>query len=74
VRVDRNLKRTNLFLVRVWTEQSDDGSRKSELHGRVQRVVDGESHRFSDWQGLLDSLETMLSPSGQPGTSVESTE
>jgi hypothetical protein len=29
--------------------------------GRVQRVVDGESYSFDDWQGLAEVLSVMLS-------------
>jgi hypothetical protein len=58
-------RRTNLFLVRLWTdkendENEDDGGEKA-WHGRVQRVVDGESHRFDSLQGLVEMLRDMLS-------------
>ena len=58
-------RRTNLFLVRVWADQGSDEDENSggekEWHGRVQLVVDGESHRFDDLQGLVDMLREMLS-------------
>jgi hypothetical protein len=66
----RYLRRTDLFLVRVWRDvtrdQNDDdgsgtGGGKTEWRGKVQRVVDGESHQFDNWQGLVDSLLVMLS-------------
>ena len=66
----RHLRRTDLFLVRVWREgigdHNDDeasgtGGDTTEWRGRVQRVVDGESHEFDNWQGLVDSLLVMLS-------------
>jgi hypothetical protein len=74
----RHPKRTDLFLVRVWTERTPEGgaaqgaekasggsggsgdSDQVVYHGKVQRVVDGESHEFSSWQGLIDLLLTML--------------
>jgi hypothetical protein len=64
----RRYKRTDLFLVRVWTDYTGEGESegdgrdgdKVEWRGRVQRVVDGEAHRFSDWQGLVDTLLVML--------------
>jgi hypothetical protein len=52
------------------TEQPQDGtgdaggsggSGKTQWCGKVQRVVDGEAHQFNGWQGLVDSLLTMLS-------------
>jgi hypothetical protein len=54
-------RRTDLFLVRVWTESNKDGRGKSLYGGRVQRVVDGESRQFDDWEGLVDALLVMLS-------------
>ena len=66
----RFIRRTDLFLVRVWrevpAEQGDDevrgtGGGTTKWRGKVQRVVDGESHRFDNWQGLVDSLLVMLS-------------
>ncbi len=72
----RNLRRTNLFLVRVWTEgaatlvvaeglgdapNSSDASNQEEWAGSVQRVVDGEARQFEGWQSLVDTLLAMLS-------------
>ncbi len=54
-------RRSDLFLVRLWTEGGDDGSGKVEWHGKVQHVVDGEAHPFSGWQGLIELLLAMLS-------------
>lgn len=72
----RHLRRTDLFLVRIWLEDaggaedtagetSGGGSAGGEAEwcGRVQRVVDGESHAFRSWKGLVDSLEAMISHS-----------
>lgn len=81
----RQLRRIDLFLVRVWREniedaehntdgrggigsgesgdKGDSGDGKIEWRGSVQRVVDGESHQFSGWQGLTDLLLAMVSKS-----------
>jgi hypothetical protein len=53
-----NLKRSELFLVRMWTEPTEDGSRLA--HGKVQRAVSGEASHFDSWQGLLDRLRYMV--------------
>ncbi len=60
---NRDFKRNNLFLLRLWAEdlRDGDGRNKAQWHGRLRRVVDGESHDFADWQGLLDLLADMLS-------------
>jgi len=70
------LQHTDLFLVRVWLEEAKEvpgnadvivdgiAGAKTEWCGRVQRVVDGESHQFSSWQGLVDAMLTMLSHNG----------
>ena len=73
----RPIRRVDLFLVRVWREDSseieynadqiqsagtdDSGGGIIEWRGSVQRVVDGESHQFSGWQGLTDLLLAMVS-------------
>lgn len=50
--------RSELFLVRMWTEATDDGSRLA--YGKVQRAVSGETNHFEDWEGLLVRLRAML--------------
>jgi hypothetical protein len=54
-------RRSGLFLVRIWAEETEDGTGRVECHGRVQRVADGESHQFKDWRGLVDTLSAMVS-------------
>jgi hypothetical protein len=54
-------RRSDLFLVRMWSEEAADGSGKIEWRGKVQRVVDGESHQFGEWQDLCNLLLGMLS-------------
>ena len=72
----RSYRRSDLFLVRLWAEEADGatdaaaGGSDSEdpdhggnlgWHGKVQRVVDGEAHQFSNWQDLCDLLAAMIS-------------
>jgi len=68
--MDRYPRCTDLFLVRVWARKAGDapggdsarsGSGTIEWSGKVRRVVDGESHRFEDLQGLVNILLMMLS-------------
>jgi hypothetical protein len=57
------MRRTDLFLVRVWAGDATmggDGTNSPICRGRVQRVADGESYSFDDWQGLTDVLAAML--------------
>lgn len=59
----RPYNRSNLFLVRVWARnyQSENAaSGRVEWSGKVQRVVDGESHQFTNLQELVDLLEVMI--------------
>lgn len=73
--IGRRLKRTDLFLLRVWLVDSSDvtgsdvtgSDARTEWHGRVQRVVDGEVHRFDDWAGLVELLTEMLDGIKQEG-------
>ena len=52
------LRRSDLFLVRMWTEDTEAGRKLA--YGKVHRAVSGEAHQFDDWQGLLDQLRAML--------------
>lgn len=71
----RRYRRANLFLLRLWLEDAMDSTGKIEWRGKVQRVVDGESHHFSDWQGLNEWLMAMLShPGSTRGEGVASDE
>lgn len=55
-------KSSNLYLVRLWAKGGDiTGNGSAEWHGRVQRVMDGESHEFKSLQDLVDLLSVMLS-------------
>lgn len=53
-----HFRQSDLFLVRMWTETTDTGSRLA--YGKVQRAVSGETNRFADWEELLDRLRAMV--------------
>ena len=59
-----NLRRSELFLVRLWLEEADDGA--TEWHGKAQRAVSGEKGYFHNSSELLNVLSEMLSASGGP--------
>lgn len=40
--------------------------RGAAWQGKVQRVIDGEAHEFSDWHTLIDLLAAMLAARGEP--------
>jgi hypothetical protein len=49
---------SNLFLVRVWVEQTGDGL--PEWRGKVQHVVSGEARPFHDCAALEAAMHDML--------------
>jgi hypothetical protein len=57
-RKGRQLEGTHLFLVRLQAEELDEG--EVQWHGRVQRVVSGETYTFAGWPDLIEHLLTML--------------
>lgn len=60
--------RSNLFLVRLWISPNGEiGSDGSTIVwcGKVQRVVNGEVHYFTDLPYLLALLETLVSNDNQ---------
>jgi hypothetical protein len=59
-RPHRRYARSHLFLVRIWRQTALDGDGESDWHGQVQRPVDGENHRFSDWPALIELLNSMM--------------
>lgn len=71
MRPGRHMKHTDLFLVRVWTQEvrisyGTDGNTGGdepaiEWRGRIQRVVDGEAREFKDWEAFVDGLRAMMS-------------
>jgi hypothetical protein len=64
-------RRTGLFVVRIWREDTGtttnsaegvgSGDRGRQWKGRVQRAVSGEEHQFEGWSALIEVLEEMLS-------------
>ena len=78
----RHHRRTDLYLVRVWTDEPEatlegtENDGKLPCKGRVQRVVDGESYSFDNWQGLTDVLLALLTgsaPDAYPAASDDDT-
>jgi hypothetical protein len=67
----RYLNRSHLFLVRVWTEESEYDCDITMCHGRVQRAVDGEAHLFDSWQGLIEKLSAMISGASGASSATE---
>jgi hypothetical protein len=58
----RRYKGSNLYLVRLWAKSgAATGNGSIEWHGRVQRVMDGESHEFKSLQDLVDLISLMIS-------------
>jgi hypothetical protein len=68
----RHRGRSDLFLVRLWTEDTATGSELA--HGKVQRAVNGETNHFDDWQGLLDGLRAMVADDKQEKASNDTHE
>ena len=71
----KRLRRTDLFLVRVWREYDKPGARPAgtvsdagpdghdagqSWHGQVRRVSSGESLQFHNLGALLEVLTAML--------------
>ncbi|MEO8289026.1 MAG: hypothetical protein ABI670_21655 [Chloroflexota bacterium] len=56
----RQLKRSNLFVLRIWTQETSNREEVTRWEGEVRRAVDGEAHHFRDLHGLLDWLTDNL--------------
>ncbi len=54
----RNYTQSVLLLVRLRLKGA--GTEQVEWRGKVQRVIDGESHEFNSLQALIDVLQAML--------------
>src|SRR4051812_21457675 len=75
----RHYRRSDLFLVRLWTEDGEDAPDPTSLRsdvqdsnievwrGKVQRVGDGEAYRFNGLEGLTEALLAMLSHASSGG-------
>jgi len=55
----RSGKASQLFLVRLWPEDTADG--EAGWGGKVQHVLTGKAYPFHDWAALSDILQSMLS-------------
>ena len=55
---ERQHRRTHLFTVRLWVENT--GSDSVEVRGRVQHVLSGDVHYFRSWPELTSFFEQML--------------
>ena len=49
-----NEPKSQLFTLRVWPEELDEG--RVEWRGKLQRVVDGESAYFNNWDAMMSFL------------------
>lgn len=49
---------SQLFLVRMWTEDGADGA--PAMAGKVQHVLSGEARHFNDWATLESVMASML--------------
>ena len=47
--------------MRLWVQRSQAGDDAAGCNGKVQRVVDGESYPFHNWQRLVELLQEMVS-------------
>ena len=68
---DRSHRRTELFLVRMRIEEASIGNGQMEWKGKVQRVTDGETHRFDDAQDLVRLLGEMATRQRASSTGSE---
>ena len=64
-----HFNRIHLFLIRVWHEPGSDGS--TQWHGRLQRVVSGETHPFESLDRLTALLEELAPPKAHPAHTQE---
>ena len=60
MKAEHYLRRTDLFLVRVWTGQGADSTGIATWSGQVQRVVDGELYPFDSPQALMSLMGDLL--------------
>jgi hypothetical protein len=62
----QNEKRSQLFTLRVWSEETSEGH--TEWRGRIQHVVGGETRYFHDWEAMMAFLvETLEIPGAIEG-------
>ncbi len=56
---ERQHPQAHLFTLRVWEEALGEG--QAEWRGRVQEIVTGETGFFRDWQGLVATVQRLVS-------------
>ena len=56
-------KRSQLFTVRVWPEEISAGH--MEWRGKIQRVIDGQTLYFHNWEAMMAFLLHTLEAEGQ---------
>lgn len=54
----RSRGKSDLFLVRLWGEEAENGA--TTWCGKVQRALTGEATSFQGWPELVDHLLAML--------------
>ena len=52
---EREQERSQLFTVRVWLEDVEDG--RTEIRGTVKHVLSGEIRHFPNWPSLIQHIE-----------------
>ncbi len=57
---DHPLARSQLFTVRLWTEDLGEG--RLEWRGKVQHTLSGEAVYFRDWPSLISFMSGRLPP------------
>jgi hypothetical protein len=68
---DPQQSQSHLFTVRLWREEL--GGNQTELRGRVQHVISGETLAFREWVVLLSFLEAHMGlPSKLPTNETSS--
>ena len=67
--MDTGQQHSQLFTVRLWTEELGDGRR--EWRGQVRHVTSGETRYFREWPTLIAWLVAMLpDPESHPGVNA----
>ncbi len=60
VMTQRQIKRSNLFVLRLWSEEMNHTEQDIKWKGQARRTVDGKAHDCDGLQGLLDWLTNNL--------------
>lgn len=61
---DQERDTSQLFLVRLWIDNTDGGGSMegdaNQVQGKVQHVLSGEAASFNDWHALMQLLTGMM--------------